>query len=248
MMRLDRRPTADDVVVVVVRCLVLSFAGHSAVVAAPAAAAALSDGTRTPPSHVDGADRTLRFVRQHPPPPPLSSTSDIASTSHDRRRTGTSGVVVGRLRHRDATTASRKSRRPVDEFVAPADRFRYSVPAGSDVAERVDGEENEYRTTFAAGAAAGDDVNTERGASVTEPDEDLTAAATARRRLPDVIIIGAKKSGTRALLEFLKIHPDVRAAGPETHFFDRFYDRGLDWYRCARLAETICLLGPLHGP
>jgi len=64
-----------------------------------------------------------------------------------------------------------------------------------------------------------------------DDDDDDKAAATARRRLPDVVVIGAKKSGTRALLEFLKIHPDVRAAGPETHFFDRFYDRGLDWYR-----------------
>jgi len=52
-----------------------------------------------------------------------------------------------------------------------------------------------------------------------------------RRRLPDAIIIGVKKGGTRALLEFLKVHPDVRAPGPEVHFFDRHYHRGLDWYR-----------------
>lgn len=51
------------------------------------------------------------------------------------------------------------------------------------------------------------------------------------RRLPQAIIIGVKKGGTRALLEFLRIHPDVRAPGPEVHFFDRYYDRGLDWYR-----------------
>ena len=52
-----------------------------------------------------------------------------------------------------------------------------------------------------------------------------------RRRLPDAIIIGVKKAGTRALLEFLRIHPDVRAPGPEPHFFDRYYDRGYEWYR-----------------
>jgi len=40
-----------------------------------------------------------------------------------------------------------------------------------------------------------------------------------------------KKGGTRALLEYLKIHPDVRAAGREVHFFDRHYHKGLDWYR-----------------
>jgi len=51
------------------------------------------------------------------------------------------------------------------------------------------------------------------------------------RKLPDAIIIGVKKGGTRALLEFLKIHPDVRAPGPEIHFFDRQYHKGLDWYR-----------------
>ena len=51
------------------------------------------------------------------------------------------------------------------------------------------------------------------------------------RRLPQAIIIGVKKGGTRALLEFLRIHPDVRAPGPEVHFFDRHYDRGLEWYR-----------------
>uniref|UniRef100_A0A8C3AN25 Sulfotransferase n=1 Tax=Cyclopterus lumpus TaxID=8103 RepID=A0A8C3AN25_CYCLU len=51
------------------------------------------------------------------------------------------------------------------------------------------------------------------------------------KRVPQAIIIGVKKGGTRALLEFLRIHPDVRAVGAEPHFFDRFYDKGLEWYR-----------------
>ncbi|CAH1729237.1 unnamed protein product [Chironomus riparius] len=51
------------------------------------------------------------------------------------------------------------------------------------------------------------------------------------RRFPDVLIIGVKKSGTRALLEFIRLHPDVRAAGNEIHFFDRHYSFGLNWYR-----------------
>lgn len=51
------------------------------------------------------------------------------------------------------------------------------------------------------------------------------------RHLPDLLIIGVKKSGTRALLEFIRLHPDVRAAGCEVHFFDRHYNRGLHWYR-----------------
>ncbi|XP_073463066.1 heparan sulfate glucosamine 3-O-sulfotransferase 3B1-like [Aquarana catesbeiana] len=51
------------------------------------------------------------------------------------------------------------------------------------------------------------------------------------KKLPQAIIIGVKKGGTRALLEFLRVHPDIRAVGAEPHFFDRNYDMGLDWYR-----------------
>lgn len=51
------------------------------------------------------------------------------------------------------------------------------------------------------------------------------------KRLPQAVIIGVKKGGTRALLEFLRVHPDVRAAGAEPHFFDRNYGRELAWYR-----------------
>uniref|UniRef100_H3CN23 Sulfotransferase n=1 Tax=Tetraodon nigroviridis TaxID=99883 RepID=H3CN23_TETNG len=54
---------------------------------------------------------------------------------------------------------------------------------------------------------------------------------TATRRLPQALIIGVKKGGTRALLEFLRLHPDIRALGSEPHFFDRHYARGLEWYR-----------------
>lgn len=54
----------------------------------------------------------------------------------------------------------------------------------------------------------------------------------ALRKLPEALIIGVKKGGTRALLEFIRVHPDVRAAGSEVHFFDRFYKRGFEWYRC----------------
>lgn len=51
------------------------------------------------------------------------------------------------------------------------------------------------------------------------------------KKFPQAIIIGVKKGGTRALLEFLRLHPDVRAVGAEPHFFDRNYDKGLEWYR-----------------
>ncbi|KAM7387053.1 hypothetical protein PAMA_009597 [Pampus argenteus] len=51
------------------------------------------------------------------------------------------------------------------------------------------------------------------------------------KKLPQAIIIGVKKGGTRALLEALRVHPDVRAVGNEPHFFDRNYEKGLDWYK-----------------
>ena len=51
------------------------------------------------------------------------------------------------------------------------------------------------------------------------------------KKLPSALIIGVKKGGTRALLEFLRIHPDIRAAGSEVHFFDHNYSKGFHWYR-----------------
>ncbi|XP_063338025.1 heparan sulfate glucosamine 3-O-sulfotransferase 3A1-like [Pelmatolapia mariae] len=51
------------------------------------------------------------------------------------------------------------------------------------------------------------------------------------KKLPQALIIGVKKGGTRALLEFLRVHPDIRAVGAEPHFFDRNYHNGLEWYR-----------------
>lgn len=51
------------------------------------------------------------------------------------------------------------------------------------------------------------------------------------KKLPQAIIIGAKKCGTRALLKFIGAHQNVSAANAETHFFDRFYHMGYEWYR-----------------
>ncbi|KAI0236940.1 Heparan sulfate glucosamine 3-O-sulfotransferase 5, partial [Lamellibrachia satsuma] len=54
---------------------------------------------------------------------------------------------------------------------------------------------------------------------------------TLQRRLPQCIIIGEKKCGTRALLEYLDLHPDVVIATHEINYFSKYYDRGLEWYR-----------------
>jgi hypothetical protein len=51
-------------------------------------------------------------------------------------------------------------------------------------------------------------------------------------RLPDFLIIGAQRGGTRVLYDALTRHPQVQPARTdEIHFFSLFFDRGLDWYR-----------------
>lgn len=50
--------------------------------------------------------------------------------------------------------------------------------------------------------------------------------------LPDFLIIGAQKCGTTTLYDLLVTHPDVHPAyQKEVHYFDRFYNKGLIWYR-----------------
>lgn len=39
-------------------------------------------------------------------------------------------------------------------------------------------------------------------------------------------------------MEFIRIHPDVRAAGNEVHFFDKNYNKGFQWYR-SRMPPTL---------
>lgn len=64
-------------------------------------------------------------------------------------------------------------------------------------------------------------------------------ATSALRCLPDFIIIGAQKSGTTSLFNYLSQHPQVRPSfTKEVHFFDGgkdpsidTYAKGIDWYR-----------------
>lgn len=49
------------------------------------------------------------------------------------------------------------------------------------------------------------------------------------KRLPQAIISCVKKGSTQALLELLRMHPDVRAVGVEPQSFDRGYYKGLAW-------------------
>ena len=53
------------------------------------------------------------------------------------------------------------------------------------------------------------------------------------KRLPSCIIIGVEKAGTYALLKFLSAHPQIvrNTSYDEVYFFDRYYDKGLVWYK-----------------
>ena len=46
-----------------------------------------------------------------------------------------------------------------------------------------------------------------------------------------MIILGVKKAGTRALLEILRLHPNVTGADQEVYFFNGLYEKGMEWYR-----------------
>jgi len=57
-------------------------------------------------------------------------------------------------------------------------------------------------------------------------------SAAGRLLLPDFLVIGAPKCGTHWLNECLREHPQVYLT-PDVHeifFFDRYFDRGVEWY------------------
>ncbi|XP_077981878.1 heparan sulfate glucosamine 3-O-sulfotransferase 1-like [Glandiceps talaboti] len=51
------------------------------------------------------------------------------------------------------------------------------------------------------------------------------------KRLPQAIVVGAKKCGTGALRAFIRWHPSVIVSeAEEVHYFDLHYDNGIQWY------------------
>ena len=67
---------------------------------------------------------------------------------------------------------------------------------------------------------------------IKERDPPLERIETAHlRQLPDFIIIGTQRGGTTSLYRYLTAHPDIGAAlRKEVHYFDRYYEKGMDWY------------------
>ncbi len=52
------------------------------------------------------------------------------------------------------------------------------------------------------------------------------------RCLPDFLVIGAQRSGTTAVHEYLTRHPSIHSPFiKEVHYFDLHYAKGPDWYR-----------------
>ena len=49
--------------------------------------------------------------------------------------------------------------------------------------------------------------------------------------LPKFIIIGAQKSGTGAFYQILRQHPQIVDRPGEIHFFDIYFDEGIEWYK-----------------
>lgn len=50
-------------------------------------------------------------------------------------------------------------------------------------------------------------------------------------RKPDFVIVGAMRSGTSSLAGYLDEHPEIHVTPrKEVHYFNRFYDRGMEWY------------------
>jgi hypothetical protein len=47
---------------------------------------------------------------------------------------------------------------------------------------------------------------------------------------PNFIIVGTAKGGTKSLINYLGQHQDIYTAHTETHFFNRDYNKGFDYY------------------
>lgn len=81
--------------------------------------------------------------------------------------------------------------------------------------------------------------------SKREPEEvDMVRVWTGPiRLLPSFLIIGAAKSGTSSLYEYLVQHPCcIPAFKKEIHFFDLNFSKGLNWYR-AHFPSLVCNYG-----
>lgn len=156
------------------------------------------------------------FVRIIPLTPYNASTSSASSSSSAKQTAFTSATVANKSPIRKSVTS-----------------------ASAAVAWNAVQQRQKIRRNPSIRRAAKIDVAVVDGDAATDNSDDATPkyrllrqpALQPDRHLPHALIIGVKKSGTRALLEFIRLHPDVRAAGCEVHFFDRHYAKvgGWEW-------------------
>lgn len=60
----------------------------------------------------------------------------------------------------------------------------------------------------------------------------LCVSTSRFRKIPEFIIVGTQKGGTTSLYNYLKTHPKMKLHNnKEIHFFDRYYTRGMSWYK-----------------
>ena len=74
--------------------------------------------------------------------------------------------------------------------------------------------------------------------TVVNIDRRFDQNAAFQRHLPHCIIIGRMQCGTTALLRYIGHHPDIVIARYETGFFDKHYEKGLEWYRKQMLLSS----------
>lgn len=61
--------------------------------------------------------------------------------------------------------------------------------------------------------------------------ENLLRGYNSEQSVPHFLIIGAQKSGTTSLYNYLIEHPlIIPALNKEIHFFDIYFEKGLNWY------------------
>lgn len=74
-------------------------------------------------------------------------------------------------------------------------------------------------------------------------------AVSAKRALPDFLIIGGQRCGTSSLYKYLGAHPQiVPSLRKETRYFSIEYERGIDWYRAHfPMTAAMTALARLRG-
>ena len=120
----------------------------------------------------------------------------------------------------------------VEQRAAEVKRFGDDVDS-EEANSTNNGDDYDYDDVTATIDENPDDEDDSSDAFQDVEDEELCryySDAPQSQKLPGAVIIGTKKGGTRALLEFLNIHSKIKRAKNEIHFYDKNYSHGVNWY------------------